>query len=219
MSRADNTFRQVSTLRTLELEELNRVLRKIQGDIASLRGQQGPIELRDALQLLAPPRDPGSSKTDSSTLFYDISRACLRASENGEAFRDVLSNMGVWKSEQNALSGNQLPWDSQLTGRNTIYGWDSAATITLKQSGLYLIAYRVFGVHSGGALRVNLSVGDDISRALYTGLGGSTLVVDFHPYVKVDDGTFTDVTLDISAGTSIGSSGSLSSYLIALKVS
>ena len=218
MARADNTFRQVSTLRSLELEELNRILRKIQGDIASLRGQQGVVELRDALSLLSPPSNPSLSEGDLSTLFHDINREKLRASENGEDYRDVVNALGAWSSTQTALAGSQLSWDAQLSGEDNVFGWDGAAEIALKQPGFYVVAYRCFGVPNGGALRANLTVGGTIIRALYTGLGGNTLVTDFYPFSKTDDGTFATVTLDCSAGTSIGSSGILSSYLIVLKV-
>ena len=218
MPRADNTFRQVSTLRTLELEELNRILRKIQGDIASLRGQQGGIELRDALALLSPPKDPLVSNASATTLFHDITREKLRASENALPYGDVVNAIGAWSSEQTALVGNDLSWDVQLSGEDNTFGWDGAATITLKQSGVYLVAYRCFGVPNAGSLRVNLTVGTEGNRALFSGLGGNMTVTDFRPVVKVDNGAFLDITLDISAGTSIGSTGLLSSFLVALKV-
>lgn len=206
--RADNTIRQVSTLQALDLPELNRILRLIQGDIAALQGKQGVSELRDARSILPPPLDPPTSKQDTATIFYDIKETKLRASENTTLFGDALNAAGAWISENSIGNGaGPLTWTEELTSDNATMKWDNNMTVSLLRKGIFLISYRASAITDlSGQLQLDLFVGDSVYSSLFTSLTGGAVFqhTDTITYVNTSE-VPVDITLSISIGDTLGS--------------
>lgn len=218
MARADNSIRQLSTLQSLELGELNRILRKIQGDVAALQGYKGPIEQRDALNLLAPPVNPTVADKDSSNIFFNPQTSNLCVSEDGNSYADMLNACGIWRSQQTAATPADLVWDEEIVGDERFFHWDGSTNFYVKGKGTFLLIYRLSAVPNGGSLRVNLvRDGSQVARSAFGGAGTLLPVMDQYPFKKVTDEQ-TVFHLDSTVGTSIGSTGVLSSYLTLLKI-
>lgn len=203
MSRADNSVRQVSTLTSVELQELNRLLRKVQFDTAKVEGRLGQAELRDSLSILAPPVDPDVSSTDASTFFYSIDEQKLMASENSGTYADVLNACAAWSSAD-VETGATLIWTSQLVADSSTFSWDGASKIGLMRPGLYLISWRALSTpDGGGTIRTNTVIGGTTYRNQATGVGGQITAVESIPYINTST-TPVELTLASVIGT-IGS--------------
>lgn len=161
---------------------------------------------------------PMTSRIRESLVTMNDTYRKLQASEDQLEQADMLNAVGAWKSEDTSAVAELLDIaETELKSDARTYSAPRVDTLRLLRRGVYRICFTASCTPAAGDLTLTLTVGANTFDWAGTGLSTTLTVSHAVPYVKADD-TAENVTLTLTAGTSIGGAGANASYFEIVKL-